>query len=207
MTSRKALFSLFCGSASYSTVLVLTFGGLLVTSCASRPGAASSSGSAAAPAPPPAPWSGESIRSTDVPSIYMTVWRSAANRDQCALLAPAQLPAEFTDAAPRAATFSGGWAVAYDTPQQRSAFGIAGTGTSAWSPGIYDQWPHRITWADSSRAGYGLEGGTGPNWLAYLRIPGQDCLYNVWSAGLMKWSFVFWVGAVGAVAALAGVLR
>jgi len=29
--------------------------------------------------------------------------------------------------------------------------------------------------------GYGREGGTGPNWLAYVRIPGQDCLYNVWS--------------------------
>ena len=27
------------------------------------------------------------------------------------------------------------------------------------------------------------------------------------TADLMKWSFVFWVGAVGAIAALAGVLR
>jgi hypothetical protein len=27
------------------------------------------------------------------------------------------------------------------------------------------------------------------------------------SADLMKWSFLFWVGAVGAIAALAGVLR
>lgn len=27
------------------------------------------------------------------------------------------------------------------------------------------------------------------------------------TADLMKWSFVFWIGAVGAVAALAGVLR
>jgi hypothetical protein len=35
--------------------------------------------------------------------------------------------------------------------------------------------------ADGSRVGYGPEGGTGPNWLAYVRIPGQDCLYNVWS--------------------------
>jgi hypothetical protein len=27
----------------------------------------------------------------------------------------------------------------------------------------------------------GPEGGTGPNQLAYLRIAGQGCLYNVWS--------------------------
>lgn len=27
------------------------------------------------------------------------------------------------------------------------------------------------------------------------------------TAALLKWSFVFWVGAVGAIAALAGVLR
>jgi hypothetical protein len=27
------------------------------------------------------------------------------------------------------------------------------------------------------------------------------------TADLMKWSFVFWVGAVGAIAVLAGVLR
>ena len=26
-----------------------------------------------------------------------------------------------------------------------------------------------------------LEGGSGPNQLAYLTIPGQGCLYNVWS--------------------------
>ena len=36
-------------------------------------------------------------------------------------------------------------------------------------------------WADGSRAGYGPEGGQGPNQLAYLTISGRDCLYNVWS--------------------------
>ncbi len=35
--------------------------------------------------------------------------------------------------------------------------------------------------ADGSSAGYGPEGGTGPSDLAYLRIQGQECLYNVWS--------------------------
>jgi hypothetical protein len=83
-------------------------------------------------------------------------------------------------ATPRAATFSGGWAVAYDLPAIRSAFGVAGTGATIEGH-IYDQWPNRIEWADGSFAEYGLEGGTGPNHLAYLRIAGQRCLYNVWS--------------------------
>jgi hypothetical protein len=38
-----------------------------------------------------------------------------------------------------------------------------------------------VRWLDGSSAGYGLEGHTGPNWLAYVKIPGQQCLYNVWS--------------------------
>ena len=29
------------------------------------------------------------------------------------------------------------------------------------------------SYASCSRVGYGPEGGTGPNWLAYVRIPGQ----------------------------------
>ena len=82
---------------------------------------------------------------------------------------------------PRSATFSGGWAVAYDLPGERSAFGIAGTGSDAWADNVYDAWPEKRVLEDGSRVGYGPEGGTGPNWLAYLRIPGQQCLYNVWS--------------------------
>jgi hypothetical protein len=69
---------------------------------------------------------------------------------------------------------------AYDLPNLRSAFGIAGTGSHASDP-AYDEWPDRQTWDDGSSVGYGPEGGTGPNQLAYLRIEGQDCLYNVWS--------------------------
>ena len=58
---------------------------------------------------------------------------------------------------------------------------MAGTGTTAWASGLYQGWPHKLVYSDSSRVGYGPEGGTGPNWLAYVQIPGQDCLYNVWS--------------------------
>ena len=129
-----------------------------------------------------APWSGARLAPRDVPPVYVMVWRAAENRQRCALLAPVRLDsAVVAQARPRSATFSGGWGVAYDLPSERSAFGVAGTGASAWSGDVYDEWPMKRVFADGSRVGYGPEGGTGPNWLAYVRIPGQDCLYNVWS--------------------------
>ncbi|WP_420126298.1 hypothetical protein [Longimicrobium sp.] len=109
----------------------------------------------------------------------MAEWRKAANRSTCALVAPAN-PGAVAGAVPRGAYFAGGWAVAYDQTGLRSAFGVAGTGSRAADPS-YDEWPHRRVWSDGSGAGYGPEGGSGPNQLAYLRIQGQDCLYNVWS--------------------------
>lgn len=108
----------------------------------------------------------------------MQEWRVAPNREQCAAIAPAATGAP--NATPRRANFSGGWGVAYDVENLRSAFGIAGTGVDAADPS-YSEWPHSRTWRDGSSAGYGPEGGTGPNQLAYLRVAGQDCLYNVWS--------------------------
>jgi hypothetical protein len=129
-----------------------------------------------------APWQAPTLAASAVPAVAVTVWRQAENRSRCALLSLAHSDPSLTrGATPRSATFSGGWGVAYDLPDLRSAFGIAGSGSSAWGEGIYDAWPNKRVYADSSRVGYGLEGGTGPNWLAYVRIPGQDCLYNVWS--------------------------
>ena len=148
----------------------------LLAACASAPS------SETAPPGLPSPWSEPPLNAAALPPIYVEVWRKAENATRCALLAPERLDPTLQQAArPRAATFSGGWAVAYDLPETRSAFGIAGTGASAWSGDVYDAWPHRRVFADSSRVGYGLEGGTGTNWLAYIRIPGQECLYNVWS--------------------------
>lgn len=135
----------------------------------------------AAPGAPSAPWSSAKLSRTEVPRVYLDVWRAAANRSRCALLAPSTLPAGVDAAVARSASFSGGWAVAYDLPQERSAFGVAGSGSDPRSPGLYDRWPHKITWADGSSVGYGPEAGSGPNWLAYLIIPEQKCLYNVWS--------------------------
>jgi hypothetical protein len=127
----------------------------------------------------PAPWSNAALPADSVPAAYVTEWRKAENRETCGLIAPIAL-GDGEGATARAATFSGGWAVAYDLPGMRSAFGVAGTGTSAGDP-TYDAWPEQRTWDDGSFAGYGPEAGTGPDLLAYLRIEGQDCLYNVWS--------------------------
>ena len=129
--------------------------------------------------PRPAPWSQAAISRADVPDVYTEQWQKAENRASCALIAFSDL-GQGSSARARAATFSGGWAVAYDLPELRSAFGVAGTGVAP-GPNTYDEWPHRMRWADASSAGYGPEGGSGPNQLAYLRIAGQDCLYNVWS--------------------------
>ena len=131
------------------------------------------------PALAPPPWRDPRLPRDSIPAVYYTQWQKAENRASCALIAPESL-GDGVGATPRAANFSGGWAVAYDRPGVRSAFGIAGSGSNA-SDDAYVAWPHTTTWADSSSAGYGPEGGSGPNQLAFLRISGQECLYNVWS--------------------------
>lgn len=133
-----------------------------------------------APSDPPAaaPWTNDALARASVPEPYHNAWSNAGNRASCALIAFANSAVD--GAQPRTATFSGGWGVAYDRPELRSAFGVAGTSVNAADP-TYDDWPFKRTWSDGSTVGYGPEGGTGPNQLAYLRIPGQSCLYNVWS--------------------------
>ena len=131
-----------------------------------------------APEPDRAPWSAALMSAAEVPPVYLEEWRAAENRATCAPLA-FRTP-EPEEAEPRAATFGGGWGVAYDLPDLRSAFGVAGTGVEP-SPTTYDDWPYRIRWADGSEAGYGPEGGSGQKQLAYLEVAGQECLYNVWS--------------------------
>lgn len=134
---------------------------------------------ASAPQSKPAPWAAAPLKVTQVPRVYAEQWQRAENRSHCGLFAFSNL-GDGADAKPRAATFSGGWAVAYDLPGMRSAFGIAGTGVNA-GESRYEDWPFTRRWSDGSVAEYGPEGGSGPNQLAYLRIADQGCLYNVWS--------------------------
>jgi hypothetical protein len=167
--------------------LALTALLLVAAACgSSTPDEEPSGDTSPAPPPPPsaptlapAPWSAPRLPRSGVPSVYVTEWEKAENRSTCALIAPEAL-GDGTGATPRRANFSGGWAVAYDQPGLRSAFGVAGAGTTPDST-TFDGWPHKVKWADSSGAGYGPEGGSGPNQLAFLRIAGQQCLYNIWS--------------------------
>lgn len=152
---------------------------LMFSACGSPPVQESNSSTSEPPQSKPAPWSAARLPRSDVPDVYRAQWAKAENRAKCALLVPASL-GDGKGAVPRAATFSGGWAVAYDRNNQRSAFGIAGSGSEPDST-TYDAWPNKVRWADGSSAGYGPEGGTGPSQLAYVRVAGQQCLYNVWS--------------------------
>lgn len=125
-------------------------------------------------------------------------WRTAANKDQCAplvLTSDGGVPGEA-----RRANFGGGWGVAFDTDSARSAYGVAGPGLTdadkadGQEARLRGQWPYFMALPDlpaPAFAGYGLEGarayaadlpeGVGENSLAYVRVAGQDCTYNVWS--------------------------
>jgi hypothetical protein len=134
------------------------------------------------PAPPkPAleepPWSTDALEAAKVPKVYVAEHKKAKNKATCPLLVITDFGGE-ADAKPRAANFAGGWAVAYDTKKQRSAFGVAGAGVEK---GGGPSWPNNIKWSDGSAVGYGPEGGTGPKSLAYLEVSDAGCLYNVWS--------------------------
>lgn len=107
-------------------------------------------------------------------------WRAAENRATCAPLAFNSIRGATSGARARAAFFSGGWAVAWDLPGRRSVMGIAGSGVSV-EPADIERWPTVIRWRGGSAAGYGLVGDTGPGYIAYVKVAGQDCLYNVWS--------------------------
>ena len=126
----------------------------------------------------PPPWETTPLQAHEVPRVYVNEWRKASNRKHCALLVLKDANRE-KGLRMRRANFAGGWAVAYDAPGQRSAFGIAGTGITP-GPGSYT-FPNNIQWSDGSSVSYGLEGGTGPGHLAYLTVAGEHCLYNIWS--------------------------
>ncbi len=136
-------------------------------------------------------------------TIALREWRVAQNRAGCAPLALASnggVPAKV-----RRAHFGAGWGVAFDTPKVRSAYGFAGVGLldkdslpqADKRAALANQWPYTRELGRAgglppgSFAGYGLEGaeryapsnpqGLRQHSLAYVRIPGQDCMYNVWS--------------------------
>lgn len=130
--------------------------------------------------PGPPPWSAKSVKANEVPEVFYSQWYKAENSKSCALIMMTAARKE-PIAKPRRADFAGGWAVAYDKPDSRSAFGIAGTASLSLSQNDAKIFPNLIRWSDGSYVSYGLEGGTGPGYLAYLTVAGQSCLYNIWS--------------------------
>ncbi len=112
--------------------------------------------------------------------LVLQAWRAADNRSTCAPLMFRSIRGAGPGARPRIAYFGGGWGIAYDLPGVRSAFGVAGAGISV-EDRLIDLWTNKVRWNDGSWAGYGLEGGHGPGYLAYMKVAGQRCLYNVWS--------------------------
>lgn len=133
-------------------------------------------------------------------AIVLREWQRAENRESCAPLAFASTGQ--ARGAPRPADFGGGWGVAFDLPNMRSAYGLAGPGTVAADRALPDeqrqrlrgQWPYfreLDALPQPAFAGYGIEGdkaypddnpsGRGINTLAYVRTGEQQCTYNVWS--------------------------
>lgn len=138
----------------------------------------------------------------DPAAVALTLheWRRSDRPKQCGPLAFKQTGDE--SARVRRANFSGGWGVAYDTPEIRSAYGVAGPGVIGndrlgplqQRARLARQWPYLRELDQFPRpsfAGYGVEGasayprdnpdGRGLNSVAYVRVRGQTCTYNVWS--------------------------
>jgi hypothetical protein len=156
----------------------------------------------AAPAPMPepmpeipAPWSGPKLTGADA-QVVVAEWKKAKNRKTCAALAFAEVGDAAASAKPRKATFVGGWAVAWDKKGLpgtdakgypcatcgRSVYGVAGTGGDAAGAPL-DNFPYQLTFSDGSKAAYGPQSQPAGKdaFLAFLVIPGQSCLYNVWT--------------------------
>lgn len=149
------------------------------------------------PPPPPAPSQPVTLIGEE---RALLEWRGADNRESCAPLALASDGGK--GGSVRAADFAGGWAIAFDLPGTRSAYGVAGVGLlnidndsiAQKRQELQKQWPYFREIAGlpaPAFAGYGLQGakpypaanpdGTGLDSLAYLRVGGQKCMYNVWS--------------------------
>ncbi len=170
------------------TALVLLF----FTACATTP----------AKTPPPmpgpttepmAPWNANAPVSA--PQVILDEWAKAENRQTCAPMTIADFGDRARAAKPRRANFSGGWGVAWDLaglPGRdssgrhcdtcgRGAFGISGAGVTVGEDEGNIGFPYLHEYAGKNWAGYDLEGGTGPNYLAQVRVDDQQCVYYVWS--------------------------
>lgn len=132
---------------------------------------------------PKAPWTNAAIHKNETDSVYIKEWAKSESKSLCPILAlPKQAAAHLSGHSIRRANFSGGWGVAYDLPDLRSAYGVANAGTINPEEVNYS-WPYNVNYQDGSMVGYGHEGGNpSAKWLAYVVTPHNGCFYNVWSA-------------------------
>ncbi len=126
-----------------------------------------------------APWVRDALAVADVPDVLVEEWQRAENHLWCSALFPSGFDAG--GATLRRAEFGGGWAVAWDLPELRSAFGVAGVGLPAWAD-IGIRMPNTLRYGDQV-VGYGGEGfdDGAVQRLAEFSVPGQLCAYQVWS--------------------------
>lgn len=135
---------------------------------------------------PKSPWqSHASLKSSQVSPIYQQQWRQSDYK-YCPILAIANHSSiNIKTAQPRAANFSGSFAVAYDLAQYkgkplRSAYGVANAGTTS-KRDLYQGWAYRKNYADGSYVTLGREGNNPQGkMLAYLVLD-NGCFYNIWS--------------------------
>ena len=135
---------------------------------------------------PKSPWqSHASLKSSQVSPIYQQQWRQSDYK-YCPILAIANHSSiNIKTAQPRAANFSGSFAVAYDLAQYkgkplRSAYGVANAGTT-FKRDLYQGWAYRKNYADGSYVTLGREGNNPQGkMLAYL-VLNNGCFYNIWS--------------------------
>lgn len=133
---------------------------------------------------PPAPWSESPVEALHAPEALLRSWASAENRGWCAPLASVS-----TEGVARAVDLDGGFGVVFDVPGQpgvgddgevcndcgTGTFGVAGT---MMTPAELGEDSLAPSYADGSYAEVAAEGGVAS---ATFTVPGEGCVYQVWS--------------------------
>ncbi len=115
-------------------------------------------------------------------ALVLAEWAKADNRASCAPLSFASTGQ--ARGAPRSANFAGGWAIAFDLPHLRSAYGVAGTAVQSGEEppsdidrtALMERWPYfrELDHLPAPAfAGYGVEGATPLSAGQFLR-PGDQ---------------------------------
>lgn len=145
----------------------------------------------AAPAPT-APWSAEHLAQPAAPRQLLQAWHRAENHGWCAPLAPTTLGAG-EGARARSGSYASGWSLEFDHRGSagmtargelcetcgRGSFGVAGTAMSVEE--AQDLIGATATvMADGGRIDV-QESSDDSSVVATIIVPGQDCVYQVWS--------------------------